>query len=192
MRTRSIVWLVLLFILLVAGGIGLIRLLAGDEDTWLCENGQWVKHGQPSSPAPVVGCGDQPSGISLGAIPAVDETPTETATTTEPVEAPVRMDSPLPGGTVTTSPLEVSGSARGWWFFEASFPIELQDSDGNVLGSTIAQAQGEWMTDEFVPFTASLEFTLPETATGTLILKKDNPSGLPENEAEVHLPVSFQ
>jgi len=23
--------------------------IGGDEDIWLCENGEWVKHGQPAS-----------------------------------------------------------------------------------------------------------------------------------------------
>ena len=31
-------------------------LVGGDEDTWLCEGGQWVRYGQPSSPSPETGC----------------------------------------------------------------------------------------------------------------------------------------
>jgi hypothetical protein len=27
------------------------------EDTWICRDGRWVKHGYPSSPAPATGCG---------------------------------------------------------------------------------------------------------------------------------------
>lgn len=30
----------------------------GDEDTWICANGQWVKHGNPSASMPQTGCGD--------------------------------------------------------------------------------------------------------------------------------------
>jgi hypothetical protein len=26
------------------------------EDTWLCQKGEWVKHGQPSNPAPTTLC----------------------------------------------------------------------------------------------------------------------------------------
>lgn len=33
-----------------------LRILSGDEDTWLCEDGQWVKHGNPSSAEPTSGC----------------------------------------------------------------------------------------------------------------------------------------
>ncbi len=32
-----------------------IRLLSG-EDNWICQNGEWVKHGQPSFPAPQTQC----------------------------------------------------------------------------------------------------------------------------------------
>lgn len=32
-------------------------IIGGDEDTWICVNNQWVKHGNPSSPSPKEGCG---------------------------------------------------------------------------------------------------------------------------------------
>jgi hypothetical protein len=49
----------ILIVLLVGGTILLfVRFLGGDEDTWLCENKQWVKHGNPSAPMPVGGCGE--------------------------------------------------------------------------------------------------------------------------------------
>ncbi|MDD5109866.1 MAG: DUF2178 domain-containing protein [Patescibacteria group bacterium] len=40
--------------LVIATIIGM-RLLSGEDD-WLCQNGAWVKHGNPSSPAPTVPC----------------------------------------------------------------------------------------------------------------------------------------
>jgi len=60
-----------------------------------------------------------------------------------------------------------------------------------VLGQIPAQAQGDWMTENFVPFAATLDFTTPTTATGSLILEKDNPSGLPENDKQLTIPVKF-
>jgi len=47
------------------------------------------------------------------------------------------------------------------------------------------------MTENFVPFAVSLAFDQPTTATGTLVLQKDNPSGLPENADEITIPVRF-
>jgi hypothetical protein len=93
---------------------------------------------------------------------------------------------------VITSPLQIKGAARGSWYFEADFPIELFDADGNLLGSAIAQAEGEWMTEEFVPFSAILEFAQPATATGRLVLSKDNPSGLSELDRELWILVWFE
>ncbi len=91
------------------------------------------------------------------------------------------------------SPLLIKGEARGTWFFEASFPVVLTDWDGKIIARGIAQAEGDWMTTGFVPFTATLDFTKPSYGkNGFLILKKDNPSGLPQNDASAEIPVRFE
>jgi len=92
---------------------------------------------------------------------------------------------------VVSSPLTISGEARGVWYFEADFPVRIEDSDGNVLGLHYATAQGEWMTEEYVPFISELVFDTPTTEFGVLILEKDNPSGLPEHDDRVEIPVRF-
>lgn len=102
----------------------------------------------------------------------------------------IRLTSPQPDEAVM-SPLVVMGEARGIWYFEASFPAKLFDADGKLLASAPAQAQGDWMAEEFVPFAVSLAFDRPATETGTLVLEKDNPSGLPENADEIRIPVRF-
>lgn len=104
----------------------------------------------------------------------------------------IRVDAPAPGG-VVTSPLVMTGDARGTWYFEASFPVELQDADGNVIAQSYAQAQGEWMTEDFVPFASTMTFTVPSGVTeGVVYLRKDNPSGLPEYDDAAYFPVSFE
>ncbi len=102
----------------------------------------------------------------------------------------VEVTSPQPNG-VVTSPLTVSGRARGTWYFEASFPVRLLDGNGNEIAIAPAQAQSDWMTTEFVPFIVTLTFAAPSTDEGILVLEKDNPSGLPEHAAEVRIPVRF-
>ncbi len=57
---------------------------------------------------------------------------------------------------VITSPTSLTGKARGYWFFEGSFPVELRDGSGNVVATSVAQADGEWMTENFVQFTSTL------------------------------------
>lgn len=105
-------------------------------------------------------------------------------------EADVKVFSPLPNALVKT-PLEITGEAKGTWFFEGSFPVKLVDSKGVILAQGQATAQGEWMTENFVPFTASLKFSNPETEIGLLVISKDNPSGLPENDKSTSIPVKF-
>jgi hypothetical protein len=103
----------------------------------------------------------------------------------------IRIDQPRPN-TMITSPLIVTGQARGAWYFEADFPVILYDANGNILASTPAQAQGEWMTQDFVQFSAEIIFEMPDTDTGELVLEKSNPSGLPENIDELRIPVRFR
>lgn len=44
-------------ILLIFAVIFVLRfVLGGPEDSWICQNGQWVKHGNPGSPMPVSPC----------------------------------------------------------------------------------------------------------------------------------------
>lgn len=102
------------------------------------------------------------------------------------------LKTPYPGQTVS-SPLEIKGEARGTWFFEASFPVFLTDWDGLIIAQGIATAKSEWMTEDFVPFEAKLEFIKPNVKNnGSLILKKDNPSGLPQNDNALEIPVFFK
>ncbi len=105
----------------------------------------------------------------------------------------IKVTQPLPN-VVIQSPLTIKGEARGFWFFEASFPVKLLDGNGNevAVNPPYIMTQEDWMTEDFVPFEAQIEFVKPNTKTGTLILKKDNPSGLPQNADQLVIPVSFE
>lgn len=101
------------------------------------------------------------------------------------------VDKPLPNELVK-SPLIVEGKARGNWFFEATFPVKILDANGHQLGIHYAQAEGDWMSTEFVPYKSVLEFENPLTDTGSLILEKDNPSGLPKFDDKLIIPIRFK
>lgn len=104
----------------------------------------------------------------------------------------IRVASPKQKTTVS-SPINVSGEARGSWYFEGSFPVVLIDAKGKVLARGIAKAQTNWMTSDFVTFKATLSFVRqPLGSTGRVILQKDNPSGLPQNDAYAEVPVTFE
>ncbi|MES3004784.1 MAG: Gmad2 immunoglobulin-like domain-containing protein [Patescibacteria group bacterium] len=100
------------------------------------------------------------------------------------------VDLPYPGA-VTGKEFKVMGKARAF-YFEGSFPVEVLDKDGNRLFIGPAQAQGDWMVDAFVPFEITVK--VPDTYIGpaTLIMHKDNPSGLPENDASMSFPITIE
>lgn len=146
-----------------------------------------------------------PDGTSVGrtgpncefVCPALPEVPADIEAHIDEKADLIVVTSPVPNG-VVTAPLSISGQARGYWYFEASFPITITNWDGLIIGEGYATANGDWMTEEFVPFTATLEFENPYVAgqpdfmkRGFLILQKDNPSGLPENDNAIEIPIYF-
>lgn len=109
--------------------------------------------------------------------------------TSTPLEM-VREVSPKASSKVS-SPLTISGEARGPWYFEASFPVKVIGANGAELGSGIAEAKGDWMTTGFVPFSATVTFSPKGNTSGFIRLIKDNPSGIPKLDAHVDVPVNF-
>lgn len=92
-----------------------------------------------------------------------------------------------------SSPVTIEGEVPGNWSFEASFPVVLTDWDGLIIAEQPAQLQGDWMTESYVPFKVTLTFDKPSVRdNGALILRKDNPSGLPENDDAVHILIRFR
>ena len=131
-------------------------------------------------------------GWVLVAVPAPVTAPT---TPIAPAVGPfvsemVKISFPLSGASVPKT-FTVKGEARGQWYFEASFPVQVKDKDNNTVGQGIAQAESEWMTTEFAPFSAPVVVT-NYSGPATLVLLKDNPSGLPENEDAVSIPIVIQ
>jgi hypothetical protein len=99
------------------------------------------------------------------------------------------LDSPAPGSE-STSPLTVRGRARGTWFFEGDFPMVIIDPSGGVIGQSYCTAQGPWMTKEFVAFEGKITFKRPASnRNAVLFLKKDNPTGKPEHDDALKIPV---
>lgn len=166
--------LISLIIILAAGILAVRFLLGGDEDAWICENGQWVQHGHPYAPMPAEGCSSQKK----------EEAQNSKADL-------IVVDQDLDGAAIQ-SPLGITGKARGYWFFEASFPIKLYDKSGNLIATAIAQAQSDWMTEDFVPFNAQLVFEVLEEQAGELVFEKDNPSGMPEHADELRFSVTMK
>lgn len=105
----------------------------------------------------------------------------------------IRINNPVPG-TKVSSPLYIEGEARGPWYFEGSFVVVLTDWDGRIISEGIAKAKGDWMTIDYVPFYVTLKFDVDTRVSnrGSLIFRKENPSGLPENEDAFEFFVFFE
>lgn len=100
----------------------------------------------------------------------------------------IHVDIPTLNATVSHE-ITVSGKASGNWFFECSFPIELQDKKGDVLVSTPGTTKEDCLTANLIPFSAKIN--VPETFIGdaVLVLRRDNPSGLPQYDASISFPI---
>ncbi len=113
-----------------------------------------------------------------------------------PAQAPVItqdivVDGVLDGDTIT-SPVTIKGKAKGTWFFEGSFPVSLVAADGTTIATVAAKAEDNWMTENFVPFTATLNFITPtDVHSGYIVLKKDNPTDDPQFDKSVVIKVQW-
>lgn len=108
-----------------------------------------------------------------------------------PLSQSVVVTSPT-AGAIVPKVISVSGSAPGGWFFEAQFPMQIRDQANVVVGHGTGHALGNWQTTALVAFTGTTTVETNYTGPATLVLLKDNPSGLPENDDSISLPVIIQ
>ena len=109
----------------------------------------------------------------------------------KPVSELIRVQSPIEGE-IITSPFKVKGEAVGFWYFEADFPVRLYDDKDSLLATSIAMAQGEWMTENFVPFETELVFKVPKgSKSGKLVFERSNPSDMREHDRSLTIPIKF-
>lgn len=113
--------------------------------------------------------------------------------TPQPISSDGHLQVSLPlANASVSSPLAVEGTViDGGWFFEGNFSIKVLDGDGTTLGVGLAQALSDWMSTGTVPFSASIPFKTPHSATGTIVLVADNPSGLAANAKSLTIPITF-
>ena len=126
--------------------------------------------------------------------PPIDESPSEVATSSYvgATADDIRVLTPQASDTIS-SPLVVTGEARGPWYFEATFSAVLVDWDGLIIAEVPVMTAEDWMTTDFVPFRVEIPFARPAYGDrGALILQKANASGLPEHDAAVEIPIFFE
>ncbi len=89
-----------------------------------------------------------------------------------------------------TGTLVIKGEARGTFFFEGDFPVEVVLANGELI-QHYAMADDEWMTEEFVPFTSTIDISGLEPQDITIKLHRNNPSDNRENDMVMELPVTI-
>lgn len=89
------------------------------------------------------------------------------------------------------SPVYISGEAKGTWFFEASFPVQITDQDGKVLGQGPVTAKTDWMTEKMVAFEGTIPFEKGVAKNGFVVFTPDDPSGLDRFEP-IKISVIFE
>ena len=110
--------LIIIAILLVAA---VLLFLRGDEDSWICSNGQWVKHGNPFKPMPKTGCRQAkitPTGVQEVTMPKPDQ--------------------------VVSLPFTIKGNAKT---FENQFNYRIKTTEGKIIsqGNVIANPNGSFL-----------------------------------------------
>lgn len=208
MKNAFIIFTFLLILGIVVVGIFYVS----SQNKWICEKGEWQKTGFTIKPMPKDSCSqhqvvdkndieviDFISCLQAGNV-VLESYPRQCKTKDDQIyienignelekQDLIRIENPRPNQEVT-SPLTVTGEARGEWFFEAEFPVILTDWDGLIIGEGIATALSEWMVEDFVKFEAKIDFKKPDYKNnGSLILQKSNPSGLAENDDALEVPV---
>lgn len=98
---------------------------------------------------------------------------------------------------IITNPVTISGRARGTWFFEGSFPVEIYDEKNKLLASGKARSIPEsenvkWATNGYFDFKGEIRFDRPSINSGYILFRKDDAAGSPGGEKKLYkLPVGF-
>ncbi len=102
----------------------------------------------------------------------------------------ITVDNLIPGQEIKT-PIIITGTVVGNWFFEGSFPVFMKDASGNQIGVGLATSSEDWMTTNTIPFSVTLS-TINYQGQGSIVFTKDNPSGEAQFDASYVVPVVFQ
>ena len=54
----------IVFIVVLISILAIRIIIVGNANTWVCENGQWIKHGNSEKPMPAIRCGKEINNFS--------------------------------------------------------------------------------------------------------------------------------
>ncbi len=116
-------------------------------------------------------------------------TATSTEITADPLSTPL-LQTPRSGETVT-GPLVIKGQVPKSWTFEGQFQMQLLDDRRHLILTD--RVPVEWDNENnklTLDFIESYNYQT-QAKSGFLVLRNDNPSGLPENEKSFEIPIKF-
>ena len=199
--------IIFLSIIVVAVIILGIRFFSG-EDNWICQNGEWVKHGNPSSQKPETKCGEESivgnywvcrdgEWIKFGN-PSVEKPAGNCGKVMEeelvsPIEDQpqaaeeknIIVSNPKENATIS-SPFKIEGRAR---VFENIVSIRLKDGDGKILFQGTTDAQSPDM-GQYGSFSKEIKYTTPETSGTLEVFESSAKDGSEINK--VTIPLKFE
>jgi hypothetical protein len=148
---KIIVIITILFLILV----GIVLVLRGNENTWICSNGSWIKHGNPTAVMPTKSCGqDKTNPLSV----------------INP-NANIILENPK-SGEVVTLPFVIKGKAK---VFENQLNFRVLDSQGRsfIEGTLNVKSPG---AGKFGPFDATIS-SMPQGKTTIEVFDKSPKDG---------------
>lgn len=88
--------------------------------------------------------------------------------------------------------MNVTGSVKNGYFFEANIILNILDSNKNILQKGHANATSDWMTSEAVSFSGNIDFSNLPKGPAYIEIHNDNASDLPENDKSILIPIIIQ
>lgn len=159
---KKIIAVVIILIIVV----GVVLLIRGNEDTWICSSGSWVKHGHPTASMPTKPC-VATSNQNQAANPSAN----------------IQLLSPK-AGSALDSQFVISGKAK---VFENQLNFRVRNANGQALieGTMLAKAQN---VGQFGPFEATVS-SLPKGKTIIEVFDKSAKDGLEIDKVSVEITI---
>jgi len=163
-----------------------VRFFSG-EDSWICQNGQWVKHGNPSAPAPSIGCGETAKKEKVQDEKVeVDNQRQKDEAEDNAQEKNIVVDLPKANNLIGL-PVVIKGQAR---VFENTVSYRIKDSDESILLENYVTADSKDI-GEFGSFEVAVNYPEPKGEKGKIeVFEYSAEDGSEINKVEI--PIMFK
>lgn len=154
----------------------------------------WCSAYAPSSPIIDIASGDIDTSWHAGMMIESDSPPVSAITMSGTLSDLVTLSS-VSQWDVISSPLLLTGTAPGNWFFEGTSPIMIVNRDWLIVWEWFITALSDWMTTDSIAYSGSINFIrdpLTPYPSWHIILRRDNPSWEVINDAYIEIPILFE